>query len=90
MVRKIEVEKVILTPIDGFALYSSYFLLRSAVSEAVDKISTLESLQHNFVTLKNATENFSDDNKLGKGGFGVVYKVIEHSNIRRISPFCYE
>ena len=28
-----------------------------------------------LVTLQDATNNFSDDNKLGKGGFGVVYKV---------------
>ncbi|KAM0943869.1 putative protein kinase RLK-Pelle-DLSV family [Dioscorea sansibarensis] len=27
-----------------------------------------------LVTLQDATNNFSDDNKLGKGGFGVVYK----------------
>jgi hypothetical protein len=30
---------------------------------------------YNFTTLKNATENFSDANKLGKGGFGPVYNV---------------
>ena len=27
-------------------------------------------------TLVTATENFHDDNKLGEGGFGNVYKVI--------------
>jgi hypothetical protein len=26
-------------------------------------------------TLLNATKNFHDDNKLGEGGFGPVYKV---------------
>jgi hypothetical protein len=30
---------------------------------------------YNFTTLKIATENFSDANKLGEGGFGPVYKV---------------
>lgn len=27
-------------------------------------------------TVSTATNNFSSDNKLGRGGFGVVYKVI--------------
>jgi len=41
-----------------------------------DKIDiTTEQLQLNFNTIRNATNNFSDSDKLGKGGFGVVYKV---------------
>jgi hypothetical protein len=44
--------------------------------EAVDEIISVESLQFNFATIRVATENFSDANKLGQGGFGVVYKVI--------------
>ena len=28
-----------------------------------------------FPQIKDATDNFSDDNKLGEGGFGTVYKV---------------
>ncbi|XP_074270063.1 cysteine-rich receptor-like protein kinase 10 [Silene latifolia] len=35
---------------------------------------TVESLQYDFATLVNATNNFSDENKLGEGGFGGVYK----------------
>ena len=35
----------------------------------------MESLQLGFETVKVATDNFSDANKLGEGGFGVVYKV---------------
>ncbi|KAL8249209.1 hypothetical protein R6Q59_006077 [Mikania micrantha] len=37
-------------------------------------ISTVESLQYDFNSVKAATNNFSDENKLGRGGFGTVYK----------------
>ncbi|XP_062160720.1 cysteine-rich receptor-like protein kinase 10 isoform X2 [Alnus glutinosa] len=59
-----------------------YFLSRrarkkyNAVREenADNDITTVESLQFNLATIETATNMFSDDNKLGKGGFGVVYK----------------
>lgn len=41
---------------------------------AYDKIQTTESLQYYFGTIKAATGDFSDANKLGEGGFGAVYK----------------
>ncbi|VVA21669.1 PREDICTED: cysteine-rich, partial [Prunus dulcis] len=50
---------------------------RSAAAEApsgVNDISSVESLQFDFSTIVAATNNFSDDNKLGEGGFGQVYK----------------
>ncbi|KAF9616862.1 hypothetical protein IFM89_032712 [Coptis chinensis] len=40
----------------------------------VDEISSVESLQFNFDTVRVATEDFCDSNKLGEGGFGLVYK----------------
>ncbi|GKV19259.1 hypothetical protein SLEP1_g29544 [Rubroshorea leprosula] len=40
----------------------------------VDEIIELESLQYDFATIGAATNNFSDENKLGQGGFGAVYK----------------
>ncbi|KDP20815.1 hypothetical protein JCGZ_21286 [Jatropha curcas] len=43
-------------------------------AETVDDIETAESLQLDFETVKAATNNFSDENKLGQGGFGAVYK----------------
>ncbi|KAD7477483.1 hypothetical protein E3N88_00619 [Mikania micrantha] len=42
-------------------------------TEAID-IGTVESLQYDFTLVKVATNDFSDENKLGKGGFGSVYK----------------
>lgn len=35
----------------------------------------LELPLFDFETIAAATDNFSDDNKLGEGGFGPVYKV---------------
>ncbi|CAL5205963.1 unnamed protein product [Lathyrus oleraceus] len=39
-----------------------------------DKIEISESLQFDFNTICNATNDFFVSNKLGEGGFGVVYK----------------
>ncbi|XP_075664788.1 cysteine-rich receptor-like protein kinase 25 isoform X1 [Castanea sativa] len=41
---------------------------------AANDITTVESLQFDFVTIESATNKFSEDNKLGEGGFGQVYK----------------
>jgi len=37
--------------------------------------TNVEPLQFDLVIIKAATNNFSDENKIGKGGFGEVYKV---------------
>ncbi|CAL5209774.1 unnamed protein product [Lathyrus oleraceus] len=39
-----------------------------------DEITIVESLQFNFDIIRVATNDFSDSNKLGRGGFGIVYK----------------
>ena len=36
---------------------------------------TTDSLQYDLATIEAATNNFADDNKLGSGGFGEVFKV---------------
>ncbi|KAL0398720.1 UNVERIFIED_CONTAM: Cysteine-rich receptor-like protein kinase [Sesamum radiatum] len=42
--------------------------------EATDEISSVESLQFDFGKIRDATNDFSDANKLGQGGFGAVYR----------------
>ncbi|GKV19236.1 hypothetical protein SLEP1_g29523 [Rubroshorea leprosula] len=39
-----------------------------------DEIIEAEFLQHDLATVRAATNNFCDENKLGQGGFGAVYK----------------
>ncbi|XP_071714121.1 cysteine-rich receptor-like protein kinase 7 [Rutidosis leptorrhynchoides] len=40
----------------------------------MDEISTADSLQYSFGIIRMATNDFSENNKLGQGGFGLVYK----------------
>ena len=42
----------------------------------------MELPEFDLNTIVIATDNFSDNNKLGQGGFGPVYKV----NIRKCNP----
>ncbi|KAM0952314.1 putative protein kinase RLK-Pelle-DLSV family [Dioscorea sansibarensis] len=46
---------------------------REDVTDPV-QIKSLDSVQFDLSTLKDATANFSSENKLGEGGFGAVYK----------------
>ncbi|KAL9243531.1 hypothetical protein vseg_017406 [Gypsophila vaccaria] len=46
----------------------------STATNISDPEFTVESLQYDLATLISATNNFSDENKLGEGGFGGVYK----------------
>ncbi|KAK3431919.1 hypothetical protein EUGRSUZ_E03051 [Eucalyptus grandis] len=48
-------------------------VLPPTLVEGVHEISTAESLQFDFNTIRAATDNFSDSKKLGQGGFGAVY-----------------
>ncbi|BBG93480.1 cysteine-rich RECEPTOR-like protein kinase 29 [Prunus dulcis] len=45
--------------------------------ENSENVSLVESLQYDFETIRSATDDFSDANKLGQGGFGAVYKASE-------------
>lgn len=45
------------------------------VQEALGRVNLVEFPLFKIEVLVNATSNFSQDNKLGVGGFGPVYKV---------------
>ena len=48
----------------------------SSGGDDTDEIRSVESLQFDFSTIRVATEDFCEENKLGQGGFGPVYRVI--------------
>uniref|UniRef100_A0A7N2RAN1 Uncharacterized protein n=1 Tax=Quercus lobata TaxID=97700 RepID=A0A7N2RAN1_QUELO len=48
--------------------------MEKAAENIDDEISSVESLQFDFSTISAATDDFSEANKLGQGGFGAVYK----------------
>ncbi|CAN4116652.1 unnamed protein product [Withania somnifera] len=67
-------------------------LLRNA-----DDISTAESLQYDLNTIRVATSNFSTENRIGEGRFGVVYKnetiliaMLQQKNLVRLLGYCLE
>ncbi|XP_021846121.2 cysteine-rich receptor-like protein kinase 25 isoform X2 [Spinacia oleracea] len=47
---------------------------RKKPSTDLEEIIGVESLQYDFKTIRDGTDNFSPSNKLGQGGFGGVYK----------------
>jgi hypothetical protein len=44
-------------------------------AEVDEGMQSIESIVIDISTLRTATEDFAESNKLGEGGFGVVYKV---------------
>jgi hypothetical protein len=57
-----------------FNIVDTYFIFFGIVGEDIS--SEVNSLQFDFNMIRLATNKFSDDNKIGEGGFGDVYKVI--------------
>ncbi|XP_065620687.1 cysteine-rich receptor-like protein kinase 25 isoform X2 [Quercus suber] len=71
IVTSIVVSVVLLTMVYSFRRRK---LKKKYKEDAAKEITAEECLIFDLATLKAATNNFSDENKLGKGGFGVVYK----------------
>ncbi|WZZ75922.1 hypothetical protein YC2023_087292 [Brassica napus] len=46
----------------------------SSLTRTGDDITTIESLQLDYGIIQAATNNYSENNKIGEGGFGEVYK----------------
>lgn len=67
----------------GLTKYFRYFyfqdLLKCAscvtVGSHMDSMESIESLLIDLPTLRLSTNNFAENNKLGEGGFGSVYRV---------------
>jgi hypothetical protein len=51
------------------------FLLSIGYGAEEEEMRSSEPLMYDLSTLRAATDNFSEENKLGEGGFGPVYKV---------------
>lgn len=60
-------------------IFSTFFDSLSSLSLSAGNILGATELQgpnvYSYKDLKTATNNFSEENKLGQGGFGDVYKV---------------
>ncbi|XP_038678982.1 putative receptor-like protein kinase At4g00960 isoform X2 [Tripterygium wilfordii] len=61
----------------AFLALTCIFLIqrrKKRYQEVENEVESVKSLQFDLATIRNATDNFSDANKLGQGGFGAVYK----------------
>ncbi|KAB1222985.1 Cysteine-rich receptor-like protein kinase 29 [Morella rubra] len=68
---------VVLSVVIFFSIYTCIYVRKRKQrkkAESVDELISAESLQFDFRTIRAATDDFSDANKLGQGGFGAVYK----------------
>lgn len=56
-----------------------YFIpfISNLFCEGVDELMSVESLEFDLNSIRVATDNFSNANKLEQGGFGAVYKVVK-------------
>ncbi|PRQ48795.1 putative Gnk2-like domain, protein kinase [Rosa chinensis] len=55
--------------------------INSEGTEGADESRSTKSLQFDFGNIRVATDDFSEANKLGQGGFGSVYRVRIHHHI---------
>ena len=77
------VESLQFDEIGSLALFIKYWtwfinvsITCSSCKDIDDEIGSVESLQFNVGTIRVATVDFFEANKLGQDGFGAIYKVI--------------
>ncbi|GER52984.1 cysteine-rich receptor-like protein kinase [Striga asiatica] len=71
----VSVAASLILAIFAFVLFRKRTKRKPEEQHQTDDISnSIESLKYSFTTLREATNDFSDVNKLGQGGFGTVYK----------------
>lgn len=62
----------------------------TSIQNALSQVNIQDFPLFKLETLANATNNFSEPNMLGKGGFGPVYKVVsDHFLFIPFDPFSY-
>ncbi|RXH92021.1 hypothetical protein DVH24_021044 [Malus domestica] len=59
----------------SICIYLRVKKMKGKLGEA-DEILNTEALQFDLASIRTATNNFSEANKLGRGGFGTVYRII--------------
>lgn len=65
----------------------AYDPVDKSLSEELSLVNLDELPLFTFNVLKKATDSFAEAKKLGKGGFGPVYKV-DFNNAASFSPYC--
>ncbi|GJT75102.1 retrovirus-related pol polyprotein from transposon TNT 1-94 [Tanacetum coccineum] len=79
---------LIVASICTFAMFRKKRMLKKTLEECLQTntydISIVEPLEYNFGAVSVATNNFSEDNKIGQGGFGSVYQMTSDS-VKRLS-----
>ncbi|KAM0021688.1 putative protein kinase RLK-Pelle-DLSV family [Helianthus debilis subsp. tardiflorus] len=65
---------IIAVAICNLAIFRKKKLLQASLESKITEISILEFLEYSLDTVLAATNDFSEDNKIGEGGFGSVYK----------------
>lgn len=55
----------------------------------LEEMETMENLHLQFSAIKVATDNFSPANKIGRGGFGVVYVVCLYCRLTSCEQLLY-
>lgn len=73
IILSLSVQKLGFLPYTYFLSYMHALIVNTA---ALEKMARAKCMIFDFLTLQEATENFSEERKLGQGGFGIVYKVL--------------